>query len=839
MLQLESITKTYRTGDLIQKVLNQVTLNFRDNEFVSILGQSGSGKTTMLNIIGGLDRYDSGNLIINGVSTKLYKERDWDVYRNHTIGFVFQNYNLISHQTILSNVELALTISGISSRERTQRAKEALMKVGLGDQLHKRPSQLSGGQMQRVAIARALVNDPEILLADEPTGALDSSTSVQIMELLKAVAKEKLVIMVTHNPELAETYSSRIVTVKDGQIIGDTNPYQVENGFAEKMTQESQQQTSGKMKKASMSFLTALKLSFQNLRTKKGRTCLTAFAGSIGIIGIAIILALSNGVNGYVMSIQKDTMSSYPIVVEKDTMNLGQSFITKDDNGDKNSEAKEGEKSSESKKEGKIYSDSQNLEMANEFSSLTKENDLKSFKEYLEKDGTAFKEYTSKDGIVYSYNTPFVTYTKDSDGKIINTDGTGFVKKKGREATVGSEESRISISQSTAEELLSPVMSEVHPNFLSTGFEMVQGDFPQKMDEAIIILDEDGNIPLEVMYQLGMLPSKEYQALIDSVSKDKNFEAKEYEWECKDLIGKEYYVVPECDFYEENEGVYTRLDSNSKKAKELSAKGIILKITGVVKPVKHGSKTVSGWIGYTEALTEHLINYAKDSKVVKAQLADEKTDIFSGEELVASALQANYDAIGYTSKETPLNIGFYVDNFDDKEKIADAINEYNNKVDDAQKIVYTDLMQVMISSVTTIIDVISYILIAFVAISLIVSSLMIGIITYISVLERTREIGILRALGASKKNIKNVFNAETIIIGFASGLIGILLAEGIIGIINGIISLILKNATIHASLPILNIVALILLSMFLTFLGGCIPSRKAAKKDPVEALRSE
>lgn len=821
MLQLKNISKTYHTGDLVQNALDNVSLNFRDNEFVSILGQSGSGKTTLLNIIGGLDHYDSGELIIDGVSTRKYLDGDWDTYRNHTIGFVFQNYNLISHQSILSNVELALTISGVSGKERKQRAKDALAKVGLLEQMHKKPAQLSGGQMQRVAIARALVNEPKILLADEPTGALDSNTSIQIMELLKEVAKDRLVIMVTHNPELAKAYSSRIVTVKDGKIINDTAPFEISENAPVKEVRFG--------KKSSMSFQTAIKLSFQNLRTKKGRTILTAFAGSIGIIGIAIILALSTGVNDYIMSVQKDTMSSYPIEIESKTVDFGK--MMSDDMESIDDE--DGNNTSD----GKIRSDATNFEMQSELATMFKENNLKAFKEYLEKDDNEISKYASKNGIVYRYDTSFSAYTKDSDGIMINTDGSGLLTNDSTNSYESQDESMSISTEDLADG--ESIFTEVHDNFLSTGFEIVEGTFPEKENEAVLILDSNGKIALENMYKLGMLPSKEYQGLVDTVNSGEKFKSQEYEWEYKDLIGKEFYIVPACDLTAKTtDDCYEMIDSNSKDAIKKAKKAFTLKVTAIVKPTSEDS-IAEGVVGYTSALTKYLMDYTGKSDVIKAQKSNEKVNIFTGFENSQSSLESTYESLGYATIDNPTNIRIYVDNFENKEMVTKGIDAYNKEVDSVDKISYSDLMDVMISSVTTIVDVISYILIGFVAISLVVSSLMIGIITYISVLERTREIGILRALGATKRNIKNVFNAETILIGFAAGVVGIVFAEGIIGIINTIIKAFAEGAAVKATLPVVDMIILILLSMFLTFIGGCIPSRKAAKKDPVEALRSE
>ena len=832
MIQLKSITKTYRTGNLVQVALNQVSLNFRDNEFVSILGASGSGKSTLLNIIGGLDRYETGDLIINGVSTNQYKDRDWDTYRNHSIGFVFQSYNLIPHQSVLANVELALTIGGVSGKEKRERAMNVLQQVGLGDQMHKKPSQLSGGQMQRVAIARALVNNPDILLADEPTGALDSVTSVQVMELLKEVAKDKLVIMVTHNPELAEKYSTRIVKLQDGVVIGDTDPFEPEQESENpENIQKAKEQYTKKNKKASMSFQTALSLSFKNLCTKKGRTFLTSFAGSIGIIGIALILALSSGVNSYIKQMQKETMSSYPIVIESQTLDLYSSFTqttTLEEN--------------EEKSENHIYSNGDNLEMVKEMKSTIKENDLSSFKEYLDNKDEEIWNYIGENGVVYSYNTPFTAYAYDEDEKLINMDGSNLLlQEKEQNVTVGSEQAGMVMSVEQQMNVFTNLFSEINGNVVKENYDVVYGDWPQNSNQVVLVVNQDGEIPLEVFYQMGILPQKEYQSLMDTISEKNDFDIPEFDLSYSEICKQKFYLVPDCDFYQkQKDGSYQIIDANSKEAEEMIGHALELQICGVIREKEDSnSASINGYLAYTKDLTDYLIEYANNSEVVKEQLSNKKVNIVDGEAISEESYEANLQRMGYVDTTKPLAISIYTDSFEDKEEITRCIGEYNESVQEEQRIVYTDMLEMMISSVTTIVNVISYILIAFVAISLVVSSLMIGIITYISVLERRKEIGILRAVGASKRNIKQVFNAETILVGAVAGVIGVGISEVLIVLINLVIHLVTKDDAISAFLPPHQILILIGLSMLLTLIGGLVPASKAAKEDPVAALRSE
>lgn len=918
MLQIKNIRKQYKTGDLVQSALDDVSLNLRDNEFVAVLGPSGSGKTTLLNIIGGLDRYDSGDLVINGISTKKYKDRDWDSYRNHTIGFVFQSYNLIPHQSVLANVELALTISGISKSERKRLAKEALTKVGLGEQLHKKPNQMSGGQMQRVAIARALVNNPDILLADEPTGALDSETSVQVMELLKEVAKDRLVIMVTHNPELADEYANRIVKLQDGKIIDDTNPYEVDDTGLEPPKHKN-------MGKASMSFLTALSLSFNNLKTKKARTILTAFAGSIGIIGIALILSISTGVNTYITDIQKDTMSSYPITLEEKSMDLS-SLIAEGHEG--------GNKKEIDHKKDAVYSDSSNLERASKVTTNIKENNLTDFKKYLDNKDSEIHKYLGENGINYSYNVQFDAYAYDPDDTLINTDGSTFDEDSSTMMMMGMSGGNMSQSSGMSgmssmssmsgmksgnfAELMPGANDKVVSETITNNYSILYGNWPEKYNELVLVLDENNEITTSALYELGILPASEYKDILEKLDAGEEIKLDSQKWSYKDLCKQKFYMIPACDYYEkDSKGYYVNISDNKDKLKKLVKKAVKLKIVGVAhlnEDAKYSS--FSGTIGYTKKLTDYLIDHANKSAVVKAQEKKKTVNVTNGmkfepkndkakvkdtikylkglnisdkatlskeimksaasdnptgasmpamgEEQLAAALDQylldpeddamlsiyenyisvgsyddNMSAFGLVSLDAPSSINIYADSFEDKDAIAECIDNYNKTVDEDNKITYTDFVALLMSSVTTIINVISYVLIAFVAVSLVVSSIMIGIITFISVLERTKEIGILRAIGASKKNISQVFNAETFIIGFLSGLIGVGFSALLLIPGNAIIHAVTGTTSVNATLPIVSAVILVLLSMGLTLIAGLIPSKKAAKKDPVIALRSE
>ena len=912
MLQLKQIRKEYKTGDLIQTALDGVTLNLRDNEFVAVLGPSGSGKTTLLNIIGGLDRYDSGELIINNISTKRYNDRDWDSYRNHTIGFVFQSYNLIPHQSVLANVELALTISGISGNDRRERAKKALEKVGLGDQLHKRPNQMSGGQMQRVAIARALVNDPDILLADEPTGALDTDTSMQVMELLKEVAKDRLVVMVTHNPELAEKYATRIVKLRDGRIIDDSDTYEIEKT-------ELKEPQHRNMGKSSMSFKTALSLSFNNLRTKKARTLLTSFAGSIGIIGIALILAISTGVNTYISDLQKSTMTSYPISIEAQSMDLSSMLAAGRDNTDSAGEGADHEKDA-------VYSDGSSIEMASSITTSITENNLTKFKEYLESDDCDITQYVGENGIAYSYDTAFSVYAHDPDGILVNTDGSTLdgssSKGVGGMNMMSGMSSMMSSGSNNFEELMPGTEGNLISDAITDNYELLYGEWANSYDEVVLVLDKNNEISSTALYELGILPSSEYKEILQKIEDGQEVALDTRQWSYEEICSQELYMIPACDLYQENEnGLFEKIGDTDSEIESLLSSAIKLKITGIIRPAEDAENAlISESIGYTSALTEYLIDYTNNSAVVQAQQASPDNNVLNGAEfspaddaakiadtknylnrlsdkekadMCREILQSAYSddpnnaqmmqnmtdaqlsatldryvlgsgdtenerllsiydtyissgsyddnmtAFGYVSPDAPAGINIYVDSFEDKEAITDCIDDYNKTVAEEDQISYTDYVGLLMSSVTTIVNVISYVLIAFVAVSLVVSSIMIGIITYISVLERTKEIGILRAIGASKRNISQVFNAETFIVGLCSGLIGIgitllLLIPG-----NAIIHSLTGAADINAVLPIGSAVLLIVLSVILTLIGGFIPSKKAAKKDPVAALRAE
>lgn len=908
MLQLKQICKRYTTGEFSQTALDGVSLNLRDNEFVAILGPSGSGKTTLLNVIGGLDRYDSGDLIINGRSTDKYTDRDWDTYRNHSVGFVFQTYNLIPHQTVLSNVELALTISGVSKSERRARAREALVQVGLGDHLHKRPNQMSGGQMQRVAIARALVNDPDILLADEPTGALDTDTSLQVMELLREVAKDRLVVMVTHNPELAKTYATRIVKLRDGRIIDDSAPY--EEGNLQTVSPSSEP-----VKKSSMSFRTALSLSFHNLRTKKGRTLLTAFAGSIGIIGIALILSLSNGVNSYITDVQKETMTSYPITVEETTMDLSSLMEM--------GSSAHGGRDGEQQEHGldAVYSDSRDLEMASSITTSITENNLTKFKQYLDDEDSAIHDYVGENGIVYSYDIQFRVYTYDTEQVLIDTGGAGVEQSNRFGISAGDGMGMMmSGSYNHFEQLMPGVGGKLISPTVTDSYDVLYGDWPAAYDEVVLVLDKQNEIPATTLYELGLLPSSEYKQLMEKINRGETITLDTHSWSYEEICSQDFYLLPACDLYVENErGTFDSIEDDQTELEEMFGQAVALKITGVIRPREDAQNaSVTQTIGYTKALTDYVMERTKESDVIKAQSADPTVNVLNGmafspdddakriadtkvyltnlgvsdkaalckdmlqsmyaaagseqvsamaqmsETELASALDAyllnpeddvllsiyeryisvgsyddNMEAFGLISEEAPSSIDIYVDSFEDKDGVSECIEQYNMSADEEDQITYTDYIGLLLSSVTTIVNVISYVLIAFVAVSLVVSSIMIGIITYISVLERTKEIGILRAIGASKRNISQVFNAETLIIGLCAGAIGVGISLLLLIPVNAVIHVIAESDDVNAALPIAGGMILIVLSTLLTIIGGLIPSKKAAKKDPVSALRTE
>ena len=848
MLELKKITKKYKTGDLVQLALNDVNLKFRNCEFVSILGTSGSGKTTLLNIIGGLDQYTSGDLIINGKSTKKFKDRDWDTYRNHKVGFVFQSYNLIPHQTALSNVELALTLSGVSKEERKKRAKKALIDVGLEDHIYKKPNQMSGGQMQRIAIARALVNDPDILLADEPTGALDSKTSLQIMELLSSIAKDRLVVMVTHNPELAEQYSNRIIRLSDGKIMDDSNPV-VDNDELKVDTH--------KNKKTSMSFFTALSLSFNNLLTKKGRTILTSFAGSIGIIGIALILSISTGVSNYIDKVEKETLSSYPIMIEEksvDTTSLLSSLMGTDKKIEHDND--------------KIYTNSIMKDMINTMTSEIQTNNLSEFKKYIE--SSDMKDYTSD--IQYKYNLNLQIYKSDTENGIIQVNPNKIYESMGIDGMMGLNTgySMFSGYNNVWKELMN------NKKLLKSQYDVLAGSWPKNYNEVVLIVDENNEISDYTLYTLGLKDQNEIKDIMNKVMNGEEVISENSDYNYEDLLNLSFKLVLNNQYYVKENNIWIDKSNDEEYLKEIIDNGIELKVVGIIRPNEEAiTDEEYGSIGYTSDLTNYVINEINNSSIVKEQKDNPNINIFTGfefsndvdinslidsnlyntlskEELVnyISNLQqvatATYEdnllKLGSVDINNPSGINIYPSDFESKEKISDMIEIYNQeKIDNKQDelvISYNDIVGMMLSSVTTIVNVISYVLIAFVSISLIVSSIMIGIITYISVLERTKEIGILRAMGASKKDIGRVFNAETFIVGLIAGLFGI----GITLLLNIPVNMIIKSITgisNIAKLPLNGAIVLVIISMLLTIIAGLIPSKMASKKDPVVALRTE
>lgn len=986
MLEIRNIVKDYETGSETVHALKGVSIAFRESELVSILGQSGCGKTTLLNIIGGLDQYTSGDLIINGQSTKQYKSADWDVYRNHSVGFIFQSYNLIPHQSVLSNVELALTLSGVSKAERRRRAKEALEKVGLGNQLNKRPNQMSGGQMQRVAIARALVNDPDILLADEPTGALDSETSIQIMELVKEIAKDRLVIMVTHNPELAEKYSTRIVKLLDGQIVGDSDPF---DPAKEPAHSEVRKTVVTKGQKTSMSFLTALSLSKNNLMTKKGRTFLTSFAGSIGIIGIALILSLSNGVQEYINSVERSTLASFPVSIQHETVDytsLMTSMMNVRDNAEENRDP------------DRIYTNDISTEMMKTMLSEMQTNNLAEFKEYLESDPDGIS--ASIEEIQYSYDSNLYIYGHSADGDIMQINPSTVMS-----AMMGqSMADNVSQMTSTYSSLMgSSSMSSydafrelLSTDMLKTEYEVLAGRLPEAYNEVVVLVTDRNELSDVTLYTLGLRDQGELEGMMSSVMAGESFDLDtgDLSFSYDDLMGMEFSMLTAPEFYQKNDdGTWTDMRSDSEFMEQAAENGLKLKVVGILKPDADSliSSTNSGGIGYTHALTEYMIDKTNSSELVKAQKENPDVDVFTGIEFpkadeeeeqpmsqseamemlagmlteeqrtklnegimaalteeqqaqiqsammgmvsdeqmnsimmgvltpeqltqlqsgadvnslltdaqkaqmsaqIAASLTAEQNAelsemmngmadptkmytifmqvlttdqlrqlmdmtkepettdatydgnlklLGVAELSEPSSMKIYATDFESKEKITQLIEKYNDSkiVDDNQADVinYTDYVGLMMSSVSDIINSISYILIAFVAISLIVSSIMIGIITYISVLERTKEIGILRAMGASKRDISNVFNAETLIVGFSAGVIGIAVTL----LLNIPINIIIENITGIANVALLpwqGGVILVVISMLLTLIAGLVPAGVAAKKDPVEALRTE
>ena len=993
MLKLTNIRKTYTVGDLSVDALRGVSLEFRDNEFVSILGPSGCGKTTTLNIIGGLDRYTSGDLIINGRSTKEYTDSDWDTYRNHSVGFVFQSYNLIPHQTILANVELALTLSGVSKAERHRRAKEALEQVGLTDHMHKRPNQLSGGQMQRVAIARALINNPDILLADEPTGALDSETSVQVMDLLREVAKDRLVIMVTHNPELAQAYSTRIIQLKDGEVIADSNPYE---------SQEDAPALTGKEakagKKTSMSFPTALSLSLNNLMTKKGRTFLTAFAGSIGIIGIALILSLSSGINTYITKVQQDTLTSYPITIEAESVDMTSMLTSLMGVSDE-------EDSGAPREEDRVYVSNVMYDMMDSMMNAeTVTNNLKAFKEYLEEGGGGITDLAQ---VYYGYDFKFDIYNKDPNGKVVKSDvmsamETAMGSLYGGDYTdyfnsMGSMYESFDVWQ----ELLPGEDGQLVSSQVLDQHELLYGHWPEEYNQVILFVDDNNQVSDLMLYALGLVSVDEMNETLAALQAGEEVEVEDQSWSYEELCQTQFKLLLPYERYQydANTNTYTDLSATQTGLEMLynsNQTGITLQVVGVARSGSNGGM-MSGSLGYTNALTQYAIEHTADSQLVKDQLANPDTDVItnlpfrqegdtkptdqekaqaigeylltldaqsqaeayvdgmsqpsrqyvddtvdaqmanitrediekmisqeyaaqmgvdaatldeyiagmSDEELFAqveeamaaqikeqyaaaakeqlsalpaaqlsamlaqaveqgpsdqglnleqfvylydnymppthsdSTYQDNLDLMGYVDLESPSSISLYADTFKEKDKIADLITAYNQQVAEEDQISYTDYVALLMSSITDIISGVSYLLIGFVSISLVVSSIMIGIITYISVLERTKEIGILRAVGASKKDVSRVFNAETLIVGLGAGVLGIVVTLLLNIPINAAIHAVTGLTELSAALPPVGGAILVAISAILTILAGLIPARLAAKKDPVEALRSE
>lgn len=1000
MLELKNIVKEYPAGGQPVEALKGVSLQFRESEFVSILGPSGCGKTTLLNIIGGLDQYTSGDLVINGRSTKDYKDRDWDAYRNHSIGFVFQSYNLIPHQTVLQNVELALTLSGVSKAERRRRAKEALERVGLGSQLKKRPSEMSGGQMQRVAIARAIVNDPDIVLADEPTGALDTETSVQVMEILKEISKDRLIVMVTHNPELAQRYSTRIVRMLDGQVTGDTAPLTPEEAQKERAASVKKDEAARKANRPSMSLWTSFGLSLKNLFTKKGRTALTSFAGSIGIIGIALIYAVSQGTTAYIDAVQEDTLSSYPLTLQSQEMDLGslmEEFIDAAQSTD------------EHQLDG-VYQKPMIYDMVNALSSSeTIENDLASFKTYLEQRLKDPEDplYNAVSGVQYTYDPQLLVYTENVDGDILLSDSQELMEDLLQEyfsidmaamSDLRSSYGMDSLASSMGggsmvlwQEMLPGDDGALISPMLEDQYDLVYGSWPNDYNEVVLVLDENNELDDMALYALGLKPQEEMDAIMQAAVDQTEVELEDQSWSYEEICSREYKTVlnADCYAYDEASGLYVDLRDTDAGLRYLYDNGITLQVSGIIRPNENASAhMLSGSIGYTSALTEHLAQASQDSAAIQAQMDSPNRDIFTGlpfqestgsltdeekesafrsyvsgleeqgkaetylaiqslptqeqidqavgqstgsmsqeemestlqealtsqasldesqvedyiaamsdEELsdlftqmaeeqfkaqyaaqvqqqlaamepaqMAAALDAAMDTyttqqcaqyydevltfsdstyeenlvqLGYIDLDDPASISLYAASFEDKDVIEQAIADYNETKDDLEQIQYTDYIGLMLSSITTIINAITYVLIAFVAVSLVVSSIMIGVITLISVQERTKEIGILRAIGASKRNVSSMFNAETVIIGFTSGALGVLITWVLCIPINAILHHLTGIQTLSAFLPLPTALVLVLISTALTLFSGIIPSRSAAKKDPVVALRTE
>ena len=873
MLQLNNITKDYISGDTVVNALKGISISFREHEFVSILGQSGCGKTTMLNIIGGLDRYTDGDLIIGGRSTKEFKDKDWDSYRNHKIGFIFQSYNLIPHQTVLSNVELALTLSGVSKTERRKRAVEALEMVGLGDQINKKPNQMSGGQMQRVAIARALVNDPDIILADEPTGALDSETSVQVMDILKKISDNKLIIMVTHNAELAEQYSSRIIRLLDGKVTDDTAPYEIPAGKEISPVAGALD----KKEKVSMSFFTALSLSFKNLLTKKGRTFLTSFAGSIGIIGIALILSLSSGFQAYINRVQEDTVSTYPITIENESVDYSSML-----------NSMMGETGTvEDKEEGRIYAAPVMSQLVNTMSAEVKKNNLSELKKYLESPDCNIGDYVLD--VQYQYDIPLNVYAEDYSGGINKVNPSTLYQDIWGVSDETMSSSLVSSFSNT--DMWSQMID--NQDLLNSQYDLVAGSWPDNYNEVVVVADKNHQITDVSLYALGIRNSSELKNIMINLNKQLDDKVSSYSYE--DLLNLRFKVVLPSAYYRYDEatGAYKNMSNSEDYVKQLIDNGIEVKVSGIIVAKDDAVATsITGVVGYTKNLVDYIVSENNKSDIVKAQLDNPDIDVLTGlpfstvdidltmddinayistlpkeQQKIISAYIANLsddviiemfksqiqqsssntyknniEALGYVTTDNPSKINIYAKDFESKDAISDIISAYNDKVksegNNSLEISYTDYIGLMMSSVSKVIDAISYVLIAFVSISLVVSSIMIGIITYISVLERTKEIGILRSIGASKHDISRVFNAETMIVGLVAGIIGI----GFTLLLNIPINIIIKKfsgISGVAVLPLKGALILIAISVFLTLIAGLIPARVASKKDPVIALRTE
>ncbi len=884
MLQLKNIVKHYSIGDMTIEALRGIDLKFRKNEFVSILGPSGCGKTTLLNIIGGLDRYTSGDLLVNGISTKEFKDVDWDIYRNNSIGFVFQNYNLIPHQTVLSNVELAMTLAGISKAERREKAIEALISVGLEDQIYKKPNQLSGGQMQRVAIARALVNNPEILLADEPTGALDSETSVQIMEILKEIAKQRLVIMVTHNSELAKDYSTRIIRLLDGNVIDDTNPYDEE---------EMRKVGTRKRKKISMSFFTALSLSLNNLMTKKTRTFLTAFAGSIGIIGIALILSLSSGMQGYINNMQEDTLSTYPIEITSQSVDMGGMMSTMM-SANRDRDREEGEELD------KVYSNNIMTDMMRSISAQVSNNDLKQFKKYLDsEDGKEIMGITN--AVQYGYDIDLQIFKSDMSDEILKVNPSDiFSQMMAGPSMDGSPIGGDSMGGIPM--MNSEIWTEMIENqeLLEKQYDVLEGSWPSKYNEVVLVVDKNNELSDTVMYSLGLLDQQELKEMMGKIQKGESIEDDTSvisKFSYDELLKLSFKLILSTDYYEKEDGLWVDKRDIESHMKDTVEDGLDIHVVGIIRPNEEvTASSINGSIGYSIGLTNYVIDKINNTEIVKEQKADPETNIMTGlpfeiddytknltmddvkeyiktlpeeegaqmemmiqtspeEQVLAlfsermileagktASYEGNLSLFASVDSENPTTINIYPKDYDAKEDVASYIEDYNkmqkDKGNEEYAINYSDMMAIMMSSVTSIVNIITYVLIAFVAISLVVSSLMIGIITYISVLERTKEIGILRSIGASKRDISRVFNAETVIVGFVAGALGILITL----LLNIPINIVIKGLTGVsgiAVLPVYGGLGLIVISMILTVVAGLFPSKIAANKDPVEALRTE